>query len=57
MFYSSKIFESIQGISPTGGTALVGVVNMVSTLASTVLLSKFGRKSLLWTISLMMAAT
>ena len=57
MFYSSKIFESVDGISPTTGTALVGVVNMVATLLSTLLLSYFGRKSLLWVLSFLMSGT
>ena len=58
MFYSSKIFSNLPegGMTPTTGTALVGVVNMVSTLASTLLLSYFGRKTLLWTLSFAMSA-
>ncbi len=56
MFYSSKIFASVQGMNPSTGTALVGVVNMVSTLASSFLLTYFGRKTLLWILSFLMAA-
>ena len=55
MFYSSTIFASIPGFNPTTGTALVGVTNMVSTLASTLLLAFFGRKTLVWTLSMLMA--
>ncbi len=56
MFYSSTIFSTIPGFKATTGTALVGVVNMVATLASTFLLAFFGRKTLLWTLSFLMAA-
>ena len=40
MFYSNKIFAGLSGSSftPTMGTALVGIVNMVATLGSSVLL-------------------
>ena len=55
MFYSTRIFSKT-GTPATLATSLVGVVNMVSTLASTLLLSKFGRRSLLWTFSFVMAA-
>lgn len=44
-------------MNPNTGTALVGVVNMVSTLASSFLLAYFGRKSLLWSLSFLMSAT
>lgn len=54
MFYSSKIFSQLGTISPTTATVLVGIVNMVSTMASTFLLAYFGRKSLLWTNSFFM---
>ncbi len=57
MFYSSTIFGELEGITPTTGTALVGVVNMLSTLASTILLAFFGRKTLLLTLSFLMAIT
>lgn len=43
-------------IDPTLGTAMVGVVNMLSTLFSTVLLTYFGRKTLLTVLSFAMAA-
>lgn len=54
MFYSNTIF-SATGFNPTTGTALVGVVNMFSTLASTFLLTRFGRKPLLWIQSFIMS--
>lgn len=56
MFYSSTIFATIPNFKATTGTALVGIVNMVATLASTFLLAFFGRKTLLWTLSFLMAA-
>lgn len=57
MFYSSTIFAKLEGISPNTGTALVGVVNMLSTAASSLLLSYFGRKTLLWSMSILMSAS
>jgi hypothetical protein len=56
MFYSNQIFANTS-IAPTTGTALVGVVNMVSTLLSSILLAYFGRRTLLWTLSFAMSAT
>ena len=56
MFYSSTIFSAVPDFNPSTGTAIVGVVNMVATLGSAVLLTYFGRKSLLWTCSFMMSA-
>lgn len=50
MFYSTKIF-STTGFDANTGTALVGIVNLLSTLCSTFLLIKYGRKSLLWVFS------
>ena len=55
MFYSSAIFEKT-GVPSNTGTALVGVFNMISTFLATFLLARFGRKTLMWTISLIMAA-
>jgi SP family arabinose:H+ symporter-like MFS transporter len=56
MFYSNQIFANTT-IAPTTGTALVGVVNMVSTLLSSILLAFIGRRTLLWTLSFAMSAT
>jgi len=55
MFYSSTIFAS-SGFDPRIATALVGIVNVVSTFAATFLLTFFGRKTLLWTMSFAMCA-
>jgi MFS family permease len=55
MFYSSTIFVS-SGFDPRVGTALVGIVNVISTFLSTFLLTYFGRKTLLWTMSVAMCA-
>lgn len=55
MFYSSKIFEK-SGYDARIATALVGIVNVGSTFISTFLLGWFGRKTLLWTMSIAMAA-
>jgi MFS family permease len=57
MFYSNVIFAMVGVLDPTVATILVGIVNMVATLSSTILLSYFGRKKLLWIISFLMAAT
>ena len=54
MFYSSKIFVKIC-ITAKYGTAIVGFVNCISTLGSIPLLGKFGRRTILWVLSLIMA--
>ncbi|TNV79404.1 hypothetical protein FGO68_gene14650 [Halteria grandinella] len=54
MFYSSAILGKF-GISANIGTAVVGLVNMVSTFPTVWLMDKFGRRSLLWTLSLVQA--
>ena len=56
MFYSNEIFKN-SSINPTSGTAMVGVVNMLATLASSFLLAYFGRKSLLLVLSFCMSGT
>lgn len=56
MFYSTEIFQAAPGFNARLGTALVGLVNMVSTLLASFLLVFFGRKTLLWTLSFAMAA-
>jgi MFS transporter, SP family, galactose:H+ symporter len=55
IFYSSTIFQKV-GWQPRTGTAIVGVVNLVACLISLGLLSCFGRRTLLWTVSFMMGA-
>lgn len=54
MFYSSTIMNQV-GFRPNIGTAIVGLVNMVSTFPTLYLLDRFGRKSLLWTLSMSQA--
>lgn len=56
MFYSSKILTS-GTIKSTIITALVGIVNCVSVFPTIILFKKFGRKTLLWTLSLAIAAS
>ena len=53
MFYSSTIFSKAN-FSGRVGTAIVGVVNMASTFVALFLLGCFGRKTLLWTLSIVM---
>ena len=50
MFYSSTIMGEV-GFRPNIGTAIVGLVNMVSTFPTLYLMGKFGRRTLLWTLS------
>eukprot|EP00347_Sterkiella_histriomuscorum_P009190 403342179 len=47
MLYASEIFKKV-GWSPRLGSALTGVINMVSTFGALFLLAKVGRKTLLW---------
>lgn len=56
MFYSSNIMGSLN-ISPNMITALVGFVNFVSVFPTLCLFKRFGRKTLLWTHSFMIAGT
>lgn len=56
MFYSSNIMSS-SGLPPNQITALVGFVNCVSVFPTIILFAKFGRKVLLWTLSLAIAAS
>lgn len=56
MFYSSKILDSLQ-MKATLITAMVGIVNCVSVFPTIILFKKFGRKVLLWTLSLAIAAS
>ena len=56
MFYSSTIMSS-SGLPPNYITALVGFVNCVSVFPTIALFRKFGRKILLWTLSLAIAAS
>lgn len=56
MFYSSTIMSS-SGLPPNYITALVGFVNCVSVFPTIALFKKFGRKILLWTLSLAIAAS
>ena len=55
MFYSSTIMSKV-GFRPNLGTVIVGLVNMVSTFPTVWLLDRFGRKSLMWTLSFVQAA-
>lgn len=66
MFYSSTIFTTM-GVSPRLGSGLVGFINMASTFGAIFLLKskafftilrliEFGRRTLLWTMSFLMAA-
>lgn len=64
MFYSSTIFTKMK-ISARLGSGLVGFINMISTFGALFLLGskfcnfivlEFGRKTLLWTLSFVMAA-
>jgi SP family galactose:H+ symporter-like MFS transporter len=50
MFYSSTIMGQV-GFSANFGTAIVGLVNMVATFPTIWLLDKYGRRTLLWTLS------
>jgi len=54
MFYSNTIFANT-GMDPSFVTALVGGVNFVSTLGGMGLLGFFGRKSIMFTCSILMA--
>ena len=54
MFYSSKIMADVGSANIV--TALVGLVNCVSVIPTLYLFSKFGRKSLLWTLSFAISA-
>lgn len=54
MFYSTEIFTNSPGFNARLGTALVGLVNMISSLCSSLLLAYLGRRVLLWTISFTM---
>ena len=56
MFYSSNIMKS-SGLPPNQITALVGFVNCVSVFPTIYLFAKFGRKILLWTLSLAITAS
>jgi MFS family permease len=56
MFYSSNIMGGL-GISANMITALVGFVNFVSVFPTLCLFKRFGRKTLLWTHSFMIAGT
>ena len=56
MFYSSNIMSS-SGLPPNQITALVGFVNCVSVFPTIYLFSRFGRKILLWTLSLAIAGS
>jgi len=61
MFYSNSLFGDADGEDdknapdPTRVTALIGAVNFAATLGGLVLLSKFGRKSIMFTCSVLMA--
>jgi Na+/melibiose symporter-like transporter len=55
MFYSSTIMTS-SGLAPNYITALVGFVNCASVFPTIGLFKKFGRKSMLWTMSLGIAS-
>lgn len=55
MFYSSTIMSS-SGLPPNKITALVGLVNCVSVFPTIYLFKRFGRKVLLWTLSLAISA-
>jgi Na+/melibiose symporter-like transporter len=56
MFYSSNIMGS-SGLPPNQITALVGFVNCASVFPTIFLFAKFGRKVLLWTLSLAIAGS
>lgn len=56
MFYSSTIMGS-SGLPPNQITALVGFVNCVSVFPTIYLFKRFGRKILLWTLSLAITAS
>lgn len=56
MFYSSNIMGS-SGLPPNQITALVGFVNCVSVFPTIYLFARFGRKVLLWTLSLAIAGS
>jgi MFS family permease len=56
MFYSSNIMGS-SGLPPNKITALVGFVNCVSVFPTIYLFGRFGRKILLWTLSLAIAGS
>jgi Na+/melibiose symporter-like transporter len=56
MFYSSTIMSS-SGLPANYITALVGFVNCVSVFPTIILFKKFGRKILLWTLSLAIAGS
>jgi MFS family permease len=56
MFYSSTIMSSA-GLPANIITAIVGFVNCVSVFPTIIMFKKFGRKSLLWTLSFAIAAS
>lgn len=56
MFYSSTIFNNLQGFTANGITALIGGVNFASTFLGMILLGYLGRKTLMFFGSAMMSA-
>lgn len=56
MFYSSTIMVS-SGLAPNIITALVGTVNCLSVFPTIWFFKKFGRKTILWTLSFAIAAS
>jgi Na+/melibiose symporter-like transporter len=58
MYYNTTILGSaLQDVKSTKITALVGFVNCVTVFPTLYLFKKFGRKVLLWTLSLAIAAS
>ncbi len=56
IFYSSTIMNQT-GLAPNYITALVGFVNFITVFPTIYLFKRFGRRTLLWTLSLAIAAS
>ena len=56
IFYSSFIMNQT-GLPPNYITALVGFVNFITVFPTIYLFKRFGRRTLLWTLSLAIAAS
>lgn len=56
LMYSSVLFAK-SGMNPNVSTTLIGVVHFAATLLSSILLSKFGRKTILLGFCIVMTAS
>ena len=56
MFFSNTIFQgAVKDISTSTITFIIGIVNFGTSLVGLTLISKFGRKTLMFTFNLLMA--